>query len=220
MGSGAGSNKIVANHGTGGAIQRRERPRQNTVPCFCCERVVLLVYSGSGMRFQPPPSTRDARLGARHVRPVTGLRALLSFVSAALPFPQPPARERSSMRAGTDLDENKRAEALPRLNARLEAIVGLQDNGQTQRSPGHRALRGSTGQCRAFSQGSRGRAKPARCRAQPLCTERGSRLLSHRMRAQRSAKFLSLVQIAQQCHGNAAQRERRRIAQRGSLQRP
>ena len=113
----------------------------------------LLAYSGRGMRFQPRPSTQEYQLGTRRVRPEQARRALLSSASAALRFPQPPARGKSSMRAGKDSDRGQRAYAPPRRGARSEGVAGLQDSAQTRRSSGRRALRGSTAQRRAFSRG-------------------------------------------------------------------
>src|SRR3989442_185230 len=144
------------------------------------QSVALLVYSARGMRFQPPPSTQEYQLGARCVRPVPRQRALLSFASAALRFPQPPARGKSSTRAEKDSGRGQRAYAPPRLAARSEGVAGLQDSAQSRRSSGRRALRVWPAQHRAFSQASRGRARRARFRPQLLCTSRGPQLLSDR----------------------------------------
>src|SRR5260370_27124382 len=65
------------------------------------------------MRFQPPPSTQGYQLGTRRVRPEQARHALLSSASAASRFPQPPARGKSSTRAGKKSDRGQAAKDPP-----------------------------------------------------------------------------------------------------------
>jgi hypothetical protein len=165
------------------------------------------------MRFRPPPTRRGYQLGVRRVRREQARRTPLSSASAALRFPQSPARGKSLTRARKDSDRGQRAYAPPRRGVQSEGVAGLQGSARTRRSSGRRVLRASTEQRRAFSQASPDRARRARCRPPLLCTSLAPQPLSNRKPAQHSAVVPSLLRnrlaAPSQCREARAQAHRR-----------
>jgi hypothetical protein len=170
-------------------------------------------------RCRPPPSAPGMRARRAACGPASAARAAFVW-RRRMAMPATTSSCAAARRAGAARDRARRAPLRPRRGGRSGAGAAPRDARHARRSAGRHALRASPERRRAPSPASRGRARRARSRPRRRCSAPAPPLLSDRRRACPPQQQLGPFEIAELRHGDAAQRQRRRVvAQRDPVQR-
>ena len=198
------SSASTSSSSSGRSLPRGDQPRRRHVET-------------PAMRFRPRPRAQGCRPGARPLGACErGARRLGPQAPHRDPG-RPPVRERPASAGGSGAGSKAREPcARPRRAARSAADAGSRDSracAALARSPC--ALEQSRARRRAPSPASRDRARPARSRPRRRRSARGPPPRSARSARRAAQQHLRASEIAELRHGDAAQRQRRRIVAQG-----
>ena len=198
------------------------RPRRARASRSCRARSgAPRACSGCGDALSTSADQRgDAGLARGCVRPGRAPRAPPSSAGAASRSRRRPVRGRRATPAERARGRGRRACARPRRGDRSGAGAGSRDSAHVRRSAGRRAVRASPAPRRAPSP-AKPRSRETSAISASATTHRARATASLRTEGARGAsqQRLGAIEIAELRHGDAAQRQRRRVvAQRDPLQ--